>query len=107
VDTGSIPIFVVFTHYDDIINKHHKLWRQKNSGTTNLSESQSFAIAEEPAFTEYREKYEAGLLAMIKGRSNVKICRLAIVDGHEYQLKKYPHIAPNGKFSHIIQILLH
>jgi hypothetical protein len=50
-------------------------------------------------FTEYREKYEAGALAMIKGRSNVKIYRLAIIDGHEYQLQKYPHIAPNGTFS--------
>jgi hypothetical protein len=99
VDTGNIPIFVVFTNYDAIIDNHHKAWRRKNSGTTTLSESQSFSIAEEPGFTEYQEKYEAGLLAMIKGRSNVKICRLAIIDGHEYQLQKYPHIAPNGMFS--------
>jgi len=97
MNTGQIPVFVVFTHYDAIIDKHHKEWRTQHSGTSTLSESQSFAIAAEPAFLEYREKYEGGMLAIAKGKPNVKLCRLAIIKGTEYKLQKYPHIAPDGK----------
>lgn len=82
-------MFVIFTKYDKLIGKHREDWQENNSGTSTLSWDQSFALAEDPAFTDYEENYKNAILEMTKRKPSVKICRVAIRKGVDYKLQKY------------------
>ena len=88
VDTGQIPVFVVFTKYDKLIRSHLNDWEDENEDS-KLNKSQREAIVEDPTFASFEKDFKGPLLAVAKRRTHIQICRTAVQKYHEVKLQKH------------------
>ncbi len=90
VDTGEIPVMVVFTKFDTLIWQHYNRWQEKQPEDSHISLKQGLAIAEKPAFDDFRDHIESKILEYTIGKPRVKTCRVGLPSpGKEIKLVKY------------------
>jgi hypothetical protein len=97
IDTGEIPVFVVFTKYDLLIKDHEDDSDDDSddeSLSSHLTPKQRFAKAEEPAFKDFEMKLESQIMDLGKKKLRIKTCRVAIP-----RLSRNKSIGPQGKAS--------
>ncbi|MCJ1387849.1 hypothetical protein MMC18_000692 [Xylographa bjoerkii] len=82
IDTGPIPVIVVFTQYDLRVREHFSDWIESPDAET-LSKEQGRKVASEKAFEDYHEHYKGALLNQVKDRTKISICRVGIFKGSE------------------------
>jgi hypothetical protein len=93
IDTGEIPVFVVFTKYDLLI-KDHEDDSDDEFLSSHLTPKQRFAKAEEPAFKDFEMNLESQIMDLGKKKLRIKTCRVAIP-----RLSKNKSTDPQGKAS--------
>jgi hypothetical protein len=76
VDTGKIPIFVVFTQYDLLIEDHVR----PNTGIGASEES-----IRQLTHQVFKDKIESKAMAAVKDKTKISFCRVGLrKDGSEY-----------------------
>jgi hypothetical protein len=93
LDTGHIPVFVIFTKFDLLIKEHRDRLEEDNPKLSHRTPKQRMFIAEEPAFNDYRDNLESKIIRLARGKPQVKICRVALPKNKgehmEYKLPEY------------------
>ncbi|MCJ1431669.1 hypothetical protein MMC27_001024 [Xylographa pallens] len=81
IDTGPIPVIVVFTQYDLRVREHFSDWIDSHDET--LSMEQGRQVAAEKAFEDYDQHYKGALPTQIKNSTRFSICRVGFSKGSE------------------------
>jgi hypothetical protein len=89
VDTGNIPVFVIFARYDKSIRQNHESWQSGQSGESQLSLKQDVAIAEALTFFDFRDSIEKDITDLIAEKPRIQKIRIAIPKSKENKLMKY------------------
>jgi hypothetical protein len=89
VDTGNIPVFVIFAKYDKSIRQHHESWQGGQSGESQLSLKQGLAITEALTFFDFRDSIEKDITDFIAEKPRIQMIRIALPKGKENKLMKY------------------
>jgi hypothetical protein len=93
LETGHIPVFVIFTKFDLLIKEHRDKLEEEDPTLSHRTLQQRMILAEKPAFNDYKDNLESKITRLAQGKPHVKICRVAIPkvrDEHkEYKLPEY------------------
>ena len=95
LDTGQIPVFVIFTKFDLLIKDHRDQLEEENPALSQKTPQQRMFAGQEPAFNDYRDVLEAKIIRLARGKPQVKICRVSIPlnkatgEYKEYKLLEY------------------
>lgn len=95
LDTGQIPVFVIFTKFDLLIKDHRDQLEEENPSLSQKTPQQRMFAGQEPAFNDYRDFLEAKIIRLARGKPQVKICRASIPlnkatgEHKEYKLLEY------------------
>ncbi|TAQ85657.1 hypothetical protein B7494_g6023 [Chlorociboria aeruginascens] len=93
LDTGHIPVFVIFTKFDLLIKEHGDAPEEEDPALPPRTTAQKIAIGEQPAFDDYKTNMESKIISLARGKPQVKICRVAIRKDKgqhkEYKLPEY------------------
>ena len=82
MDTGEIPIFLVFTKYDLWVRDVKKKLEKELNNTTGGELTPE--MVEKKAFESFKDKIEGKIKPSFKDPTKVSICRMGIDGGVEY-----------------------
>ena len=84
IDTGAIPVVVVFTQYDRR-TKEHLSELADDPQTEDMPALERRKLAAEKAFDDHEHNYKGEVLKTVEKGANVSICRIGFSKGSEVE----------------------
>ena len=81
IDTGPIPVIVVFTQYDLRVREHFSDWIDSHDETLSMERGRQ--VAAKKAFEDYDQHYKGALPTHIRNSTRFNICRVGFSKGSE------------------------